>query len=36
MGKVPMQTDALVRSEDGVHTLRTWRGVDVDYIDPPH
>lgn len=36
MGKVPMQTDALVRSEAGVHTLRTWRGVDVDYIDPPH
>jgi lysine 2,3-aminomutase len=35
MGKVPMQADALVRSEDGVHTLRTWRGVDVDYIDPP-
>ena len=35
MGKVPMQREALVRSEAGVHTLRTWREVDVDYIDPP-
>jgi lysine 2,3-aminomutase len=35
MGKVPMQPEYVVRSGGGVTTLRTWRGVDVDYVDPP-
>jgi lysine 2,3-aminomutase len=34
-GKVPVGTDYVVRSADGVTTLRTFRGELVDYIDPP-
>jgi lysine 2,3-aminomutase len=35
MGKVPLVPDAVVGRSEGVTTLRTWRGVDVDYVDPP-
>jgi lysine 2,3-aminomutase len=34
-GKVPVGTDYVVSSSDGVTTLRTFRGELVDYIDPP-
>ncbi|WP_083457831.1 KamA family radical SAM protein [Sandaracinus amylolyticus] len=35
MGKVPVGPDWIVRRERGVTTLRTHRGVEVDYVDPP-
>jgi lysine 2,3-aminomutase len=35
MGKVPLLPNYIVRSDSGVTTLRTFRGVEVDYIDPP-
>jgi lysine 2,3-aminomutase len=35
MGKVPLVPDAIVARGQGTTTLRTWRGVDVDYVDPP-
>ncbi len=35
VGKVPMTPDYVVRRAPGVTTLRTWRGVEVDYLDPP-
>jgi lysine 2,3-aminomutase len=35
MGKVPLVPDALVSRREGATRLRTWRGVDVDYVDPP-
>ncbi len=34
-GKVPIGAQTIVREADGVTTLRTFRGEDVDYIDPP-
>jgi lysine 2,3-aminomutase len=34
-GKVPLVPDAIVAERDGATTLRTWRGVDVEYVDPP-
>ena len=35
MGKVPLVPDAIVARAPGRTTLRTWRGVEVDYVDPP-
>ena len=34
-GKVPIGPETIVRRGDGVTTLRTFRGEEVDYIDPP-
>lgn len=34
-GKVPIGPEVIVREGDGVTTLRTFRGEEVDYIDPP-
>ena len=34
-GKVPVGPDYVVGRRDGVTTLRTFRGQDVEYIDPP-
>lgn len=34
-GKVPVGPDYVVRSREGVTTLRTFRGEHVDYVDPP-
>lgn len=34
-GKVPIGPRTIVHEADGVTTLRTFRGEDVDYIDPP-
>lgn len=34
-GKVPLSADVIVRKSEGVTTLRTFRGEEVDYIDPP-
>ncbi|MBX3246461.1 MAG: KamA family radical SAM protein, partial [Myxococcales bacterium] len=34
-GKVPVGPDTIVRRRDGVTTLRTFRGEEVDYLDPP-
>jgi lysine 2,3-aminomutase len=34
-GKVAIGPEAIVRREDGVTTLRTFRGEEVDYVDPP-
>ncbi len=34
-GKVPIGPDYVVRRAPGVTTLRTHRGVEVDYLDPP-
>jgi lysine 2,3-aminomutase len=34
-GKVPVGADYVVKSGDGVTTLRTFRGELVDYVDPP-
>ncbi|MEO0326700.1 MAG: KamA family radical SAM protein, partial [Myxococcota bacterium] len=34
-GKVPLAPDSIVRSEAGRTTLRTFRGEEVDYLDPP-
>ncbi|HEY4117692.1 MAG TPA: KamA family radical SAM protein [Byssovorax sp.] len=35
MGKVPIGPDYVVRRAEGRTTLRTHRGVEVDYLDPP-
>ena len=35
MGKVPIGPDYVVNRSDGCTTLRTHRGVSVDYLDPP-
>lgn len=35
MGKVPLFPDAIVERRPGVTRIRTWRGVEVDYVDPP-
>jgi lysine 2,3-aminomutase len=35
MGKVPLTPDAIVHRGEGTTRLRTWRGVEVDYVDPP-
>ena len=35
MGKVPLSPDAVIARSEGSTTLRTWRGVDVEYVDPP-
>jgi lysine 2,3-aminomutase len=35
MGKVPVGPDWIVRRAGPVTTLRTHRGVEVDYVDPP-
>lgn len=35
MGKVPLVPESVVARGPGTTTLRTWRGVDVDYVDPP-
>jgi lysine 2,3-aminomutase len=35
MGKVPVGPEWVVAREPGVTRLRTWRGVQVDYLDPP-
>jgi lysine 2,3-aminomutase len=35
LGKVPIGPDYVVRREPGVTRLRTHRGVEVDYVDPP-
>ena len=34
-GKVPVLPDTVVRREGGTTTLRTFRGEEVDYVDPP-
>ncbi|MEO8874685.1 MAG: KamA family radical SAM protein, partial [Polyangiaceae bacterium] len=34
-GKVPLSPDVIVNRHEVVTTLRTFRGEDVDYIDPP-
>lgn len=34
-GKVPIGPDYVVDRRDGVTTLRTFRGEEVDYVDPP-
>jgi lysine 2,3-aminomutase len=34
-GKVPLQPDYVVARAGGTTTLRTFRGEDVDYVDPP-
>jgi lysine 2,3-aminomutase len=34
MGKVPVGPDYVVARAPGLTTLRTHRGVDVDYVDP--
>jgi lysine 2,3-aminomutase len=35
-GKVPLVAEGIVRQAGVVTTLRTFRGDDVDYVDPPH
>ncbi len=35
MGKVSLVADPVVARGEGRTTIRTWRGVDVDYVDPP-
>ena len=35
LGKVPVGPDYVVARHSGVTRLRTHRGVEVDYIDPP-
>jgi lysine 2,3-aminomutase len=35
LGKVPVGPDFVVRRAEGVTTLRTHRGLEVDYVDPP-
>jgi lysine 2,3-aminomutase len=35
-GKVAIGPETIVRSADGITTLRTFRGEEVDYVDPPH
>jgi lysine 2,3-aminomutase len=34
-GKVPIVPNSIVSRENGVTRFRTWRGVEVDYVDPP-
>ena len=34
-GKVAIGPENIVRRADGVTTLRTFRGEEVDYVDPP-
>ena len=35
-GKVAIGPQNIVRRRDGTTTLRTFRGEEVDYVDPPH
>jgi lysine 2,3-aminomutase len=35
MGKVPVIPNYVVSRSPGVTRFRTWRGVEVDYVDPP-
>ena len=35
-GKVPLVAEEIVRREENRTTLRTFRGEEVDYVDPPH
>jgi lysine 2,3-aminomutase len=35
MGKVPLSPDFVVRRSAGKTVLRTFRGVEVEYLDPP-
>ena len=35
LGKVPVLPDFVVHRAAGTTRLRTWRGVEVDYVDPP-
>jgi lysine 2,3-aminomutase len=35
MGKVPVTPDYIVSRSPGVTRFRTWRNVEVDYVDPP-
>lgn len=35
MGKVPVTPDYIVSKSPGVTRFRTWRNVEIDYIDPP-
>jgi lysine 2,3-aminomutase len=35
MGKVPLSPDYVVERSPGHTILRTFRGIDVDYVDPP-
>ena len=35
LGKVPLVAEGIVRREGLATTLRTFRGVEVDYVDPP-
>jgi lysine 2,3-aminomutase len=34
-GKVPVVPNSIVARSNGVTRFRTWRGVEVDYVDPP-
>ena len=33
-GKVPVGPDYVIGRSEGVTRFRTWRGVEVDYVDP--
>jgi lysine 2,3-aminomutase len=35
LGKVPLAANAIVQTRGGTTTLRTFRGEEVDYVDPP-
>ena len=35
MGKVPVTPDYVVSRSPGITRFRTWRNIEVDYIDPP-
>ena len=35
MGKVPILPDYVVHRAQGRTVLRTYRGVEVEYVDPP-
>jgi lysine 2,3-aminomutase len=35
LGKVPLGTNNVVARAPGRTTLRTFRGAEVDYVDPP-
>jgi lysine 2,3-aminomutase len=35
MGKVPVTPDYVVSRSPGITRFRTWRNVEVDYVDPP-
>jgi lysine 2,3-aminomutase len=34
-GKVPLQPETIVASEDGRWTIRNWEGETFSYVDPP-